>query len=187
MKLKELTLVSSNKEKAREVERILEIPIDIASIDIDEIQSMNLRKITLHKVRQAYQKIKKPVLVDDVSFEVKAWNGFPGPLIKWLLEEKNDPNLMLKMLGNEKNRRAIARLGVGFHDGKKAYFFGGEVKGKIGFKIGGDNGFGWDRVFIPDGFTQTFSEMDPEIKDTMSHRGRALKKLKDFFKANYDI
>lgn len=178
--IKRLVLVSGNKAKTGEVERILGIPIETLSVEIDEIQSMDPEKITLHKLNQAYDIVKKPVIVDDVSFEVEVWNGFPGPLIKWLLESKNDPSLMLRMLGDETNRNATARLFVGFHDGKKTHIFIGEVKGQISHEIRGNNGFGWDRVFIPEGYNETFAEMDPDLKDSMSHRGRALEKFKTF-------
>ena len=187
MRIKELTLVSGNKKKAEEVERILKIPIKTLSLDIDEIQTMDQERLTLHKLNEAHRVVKGPVLVDDVSFEVKVWNGFPGPFIKWLLEEKNDPRLMLKMLGDEKDRKAKAVLVVGFHDGEKPYVFFGEVKCTVSYEIKGDNGFGWDKVFIPEGYAQTFAQMDPDLKDSMSHRGRALNKLSDFLKANYEV
>lgn len=187
MKIQELILVSGNKAKVKEVERILEIPVKTVSFDIDEIQSMDIQKVTTHKLREAFKLVKKPVIVDDVSFEVEVWNSFPGPLIKWLLEGKNDPSLMLKMLGNEKNRRARAVLGVGFHDGEEEYFFNGEVEGTIATEIRGDNGFGWDKVFIPEGYEQTFAQMPPDLKDSMSHRGRALAKLRDFLAIHYEL
>lgn len=178
--IKNLTLVSGNKNKAREVERILKTPIETVNIDIDEIQSMDPQKITIHKVNEAFNIVKKPVIVDDVSFEVEVWNGFPGPLVKWLLEEKNDPTLMLRMLRDEQNRNATAKLYVGLHDGSKHHVFIGEVRGTISTEIRGDNGFGWDKVFIPDGYDQTFAEMDPSLKDKISHRGRAIAKLKKY-------
>lgn len=187
MKLSQITLVSGNKAKAKEVERILKLPIRVVAIDIPEIQSMDQSEIVFHKLEQAFSHVKKPVLVDDVSFEIEAWNGFPGPFIKWLLEQRNDPSLMLKMLGNEKNRKATARLAVGFHDGKNSQVFYGEVKGWVINEVKGDNGFGWDKVFMPEGHSQTFAEMDPKVKDKISHRGVALKKLSDFIKANYEI
>lgn len=187
MKIGKITLVSSNKAKAGEVERILNIPVETASIEIGEIQSMDLEKIALHKLNQAYDVLKKPVIIDDVSFSVEAWNGFPGPLIKWILKAGDGPSLLLKMLDKEKNRRATASLAIGFHDGRKPHLFIGEAKGVIGKEIRGDNGFGWDKVFIPDGYRQTFAEMEPSLKDSISHRGDALSKLSDFLKANYDI
>ena len=175
-----LVLVSGNSAKVAEVERILRIPIERVDKDINEIQSMDPEIITLHKLNEAFKIVSKPVIVDDVSFEVEVWNGFPGPLIKWLLEAKNDPSLMLRMMKGETNRNAIARLFVGFHDGTKSHIFKGEVRGVISQEIRGDNGFGWDKVFIPDGYEQTFAEMPAEIKDSISHRGRALDKLKRY-------
>jgi non-canonical purine NTP pyrophosphatase (RdgB/HAM1 family) len=185
--VKKITFVTGNKAKVREVERILNIPLNVLEADIDEIQDLDLGKIALDKLNKAFKLVKGPVIVDDVSFEVVAWDGFPGPLIKWMLKGKNDPSMILKMLSGTKNRSAKAYLAVGFHDGLNPHMFIGEVKGKIASEIRGDNGFGWDKVFIPDGYTQTFAEMDPKLKDSMSHRGRALKKLSDFLKSKYGI
>ncbi|EKD86281.1 MAG: hypothetical protein ACD_37C00378G0003 [uncultured bacterium] len=189
MKLGKLTLVSGNKAKAREVERILNIPLEILQIELDEIQELDLEKIALHKLNQAFDIVKGPVIIDDVSVEIEAWNSFPGPLIKWLLKagDGGDASTLLKMLGGEKNRKAKARLAVGFHDGKKAHIFIGEVEGTISKQIRGENGFGWDPVFIPLGHEMTFAEMPEKEKDAISHRGRALKKFSDFLKSNYDI
>lgn len=189
MKIDKITFVTGNKAKAREVERILNIPLEILNIELDEIQELDLEKIALHKLNQAFEIVKGPVIIDDVSVEINAWNGFPGPLIKWLLKVGNDGDagVLLKLLENETNRSAKARLAIGFHDGKKAHIFIGEVKGTIGEEIRGENGFGWDPVFIPEGFDQTFAEMDPKVKDSMSHRGRALAEFRDFLNKNYEV
>lgn len=182
-----ITLVTGNKFKAKETAEILDINLEISKIKLDEIQEMDLRKVALHKLNQAYEILKKPVMIDDVSFEVNAWNSFPGPLIKWILKAGNGPGLLLKLLEGEKDRRAKARLAIGFHDGKKPHLFFGESKGSVAHEIRGDNGFGWDRVFIPDGYNQTFAEMPFQLKNSISHRGRALKKLHDFLKSSYKL
>lgn len=189
MKLDKITLVTGNKAKVREVERILDVPLEISEIDIEEIQELDLEKIALHKINQAFNLVKGPVIIDDVSVEIDAWNSFPGPLIKWLLKSGNDgdASTLLKMLKGETNRKAKARLAVGFHDGRKAHIFIGEVEGTISKQIKGENGFGWDPVFIPKGYNQTFAEMDPKVKDSMSHRGRALSKFRDFLNRNYEL
>lgn len=189
MKTPKITFVTGNKAKAREVGRILNIPLEIKEIDIDEIQEIDLKKVALHKLNQAFELVKKPVIIDDVSFEVEAWNGFPGPLIKWLLKSGNhgDASTLLKMLKGEKNRRAVARLAIGFHDGRKQHIFIGVAKGSIASEIRGENGFGWDPVFIPDGYNQTFADMGPGIKDSISHRGKALSKFRDFLNLNYEL
>ncbi len=183
-----ITFVTGSKAKVREAEKILNIPLEIKSIDLDEIQELDLEKIAVHKINQAYELVRKPVIVDDVSVEIDAWKGFPGPLIKWMLKNENDSaKLLLKMLKGEKNRKAKARLAIGFHDGKKAHVFYGEVNGKIAEEIRGENGFGWDPVFIPDGEEKTYAQMSIDEKNKVSHRRKALDKLSDFLKENYGI
>ena len=91
------------------------------------------------------------------------------------------------MMRHEKNRKASVGLVIGFHDGKKPHLFHGKVRGKVADRVRGENGFGWDKVFIQDGQTQTYAEMKPEIKNEISHRGVTLKKFKDFLKDNYNI
>ncbi|MBI2195849.1 MAG: RdgB/HAM1 family non-canonical purine NTP pyrophosphatase [Candidatus Levybacteria bacterium] len=178
-----ITFVTSSKGKVREAEKILNIPLEAKQVDLDEIQELSLEKIALHKVNQAFSLVKKPVIVDDVSLEIDAWKGFPGPLIKWILKTENDTaKLLLKMLVGEKNRKATVRLAIGFHDGKKPHVFYGEVKGKIATEIRGDNGFGWDPVFVPQGEEKTYAQMSVGEKNKISHRRKALDKLKDFLK-----
>ncbi len=182
-----ITFVTGNEFKVKETEEILNIDLDVSKIELDEIQGLDLEKVALHKLNQAYEILKKPVMIDDVSFEVGVWNDFPGPLIKWMLKAGEGPSLLLKLLEKEKNRKAKARLAIGFHDGHKPQLFFGESTGVVAHEIKGDNGFGWDRVFIPDGHIQTFAEMPPDLKNSISHRGRALAKFQDFLKANYKL
>lgn len=184
--MKKILLVTSNSAKVQEFHEIMHVPVEIADIDLDEIQGMDVEKIALHKLNEAYKKVKKPVLVDDVSFEVDAWDGFPGPLIKWILKT-GGPELIIKMLRHEKNRKARVGLVIGFHDGKKPHLFTGKAKGIIADSVRGKGGFGWDKVFIPDGYKLTYAEMEPELKNSISHRGITLSKFKDFLKENYDI
>lgn len=181
MKFREIVFVTGNKAKVREAENILKIPLRVSNVDLDEIQDLGLEKIALHKLNQAYKKIKKPLIVDDVSLEIDEWNGFPGPLIKWMLKAGDgDAKVLLKMLKGVKNRAVTARLAIGYYDGKTSRVFYGTVRGKIADSIRGDNGFGWDPVFIPDGQTKTFAEMSTQEKSKLSHRRRGLDKLKEF-------
>ncbi len=182
-----ITFVTGNEFKAKETGEILQLDLEISKIDLTEIQELDLEKVALHKLNQAYEILKKPVLIDDVSFEIESWNCFPGPLVKWILKAGNGPSLLLKLLEGEKDRRAKARLAIGFHDGKKPHLFFGEVEGAVADTIRGDNGFGWDRVFIPEGYSQTFAEMPSKLKNSISHRGRALEKFHNFLKQNYTL
>jgi non-canonical purine NTP pyrophosphatase (RdgB/HAM1 family) len=186
MKLNQITVVTGNKAKAKEIGRILNYSVEIVDLDLEEIQEIDLEKVARHKLNQAFEILKRPVIIDDVSFEVEAWNSFPGPLIKWILKA-GGPELLLTMMKGQKNRNATARLAIGFHDGKNEYLFFGETKGVIAKEIRRDNGFGFDRLFIPEGYDKTYSELPPKVKDEISHRGRGLSKFKDFLKKNYDI
>ena len=150
-----LYFVTGNKGKVAEAQTILGFPIRIANINLDEIQELDLKKIVTHKVKQAYEIIKHPVFVDDVGVYIEAWNGFPGPFIKFIREAGGN-KLLIRMLESETNRNVVVKAAIGFHDGKKVHIFLGEVLGVIGKEIKGKNGFGWDPVFIPDGKTQTF-------------------------------
>jgi XTP/dITP diphosphohydrolase len=187
MKLPKITLVTGNNKKAEEVQRILNIPLDVKELDLDEIQETNLEKVALNKLNRAFKIVGGPVVIDDVSFEIDAWDSFPGPLIKWMLKDGIDPSLVIKLMKNEPNRKAVAKLAIGFHDGKKAHLFIGAVKGVVAEEIRGNNGFGWDRIFIPEGHHESFAEMDPEVKDSISHRRNALDKFKDFINKNYEV
>lgn len=186
--MKKITFVTGNKNKVLEAEKILNIPLKTVNIDLEEIQETDLEKIALHKIDQAYKKVKGPVIIDDVGIYIHSWNNFPGPLIKWILKAANNsPKILLKMLEGEKDRSATAKLAVGFHDGKKHYLFFGEILGTIANKIRGENGFGWDSVFVPEGQTKTYAEMSLEKKNKVSHRKMALDKLKDFLVRTYGI
>ncbi len=181
MKIPKITFVTGNKAKAREVSRILNIPLEILETEIEEIQEIDLEKVALNKLDQAYKIVSGPVIIDDISLEISAWKGFPGPLIKWVLKSENDTaRLLLKLLENESNRKATAKLAIGYHDGKNPHLFIGSIDGEIASEIRGENGFGWDPVFIPNGENKTFAQMSPEEKDKISHRKKALIKLSDF-------
>lgn len=179
--MQNITFVTGNKNKVRETEQILQVKLAVADIDLEEIQETDIKKVAFHKLDEAYKKIQKPVIIDDVSVSIHAWNGFPGPLIKWILQaSEGSPQMLLKMLQREKDRSATATLAIGFHDGKRRELFLGEIHGSIAHKIQGENGFGWDKVFILEGETRTLAQMPADEKNLVSHRRRALDKLKDF-------
>lgn len=172
--------MTSNKNKVNEAQKILGFPIEIVNFDIDEIQSLDLAKIVKHKVEQAYKKVKAPVFVDDVSFEVTAWNRFPGPLIKFLHRAGNNKfDLLLRMLSIEKDKTVRITAGIGYHDGKAVHVIEGSFIGRI-VPRRGNNGWGFDPYVIPEGYTKTFGELDESIKNKISHRARALRNFKKF-------
>ena len=172
--MRKLYFATSNKGKVGEAAKILEFPIEIANIEIDEIQSLDIRKVAEAKAREAYKKVKNPVFIDDVSFEVEAWNGFPGPFIKFIMiAGNNNYDLLVRMLSAEKNRKVKVTAVIGYHDGKKVHVIEGSFTGKIVPKRG-NKGWGFDPYVIPDGFRKTLGEMGEGFKNKVSHRARAL-------------
>jgi XTP/dITP diphosphohydrolase len=109
--------------------------------------------------------------------EFIAWNGLPGSLIKWFLESVGTEGI-LSMLENEKNRKAIAKTSIGFFDGIKTHLFTGTISGTISKNVQGVSGFGWDPIFIPDGYDKSFAEMTSVEKNAISMRRLALEQMK---------
>jgi XTP/dITP diphosphohydrolase len=180
--MKELIYVTSNDNKAREIAETLGVTIKRVNIELDEIQEMDLKKIIRHKTLEAYGKLKSPVIVEDVGFYIDDWNGFPGPLIKWFHATVGYDKLT-KML-SKKNRNAEFLVAYGLYDGKKFYSFVGSSKGKIATSPRGEGGWGFDTIFIPQGYRKTFAELGGSIKLKISARRIALEKLRRFIKKN---
>jgi len=177
-----LKFVTSNADKFREASKILDCQLEqVSTLIIYEIQTHDINKIVEHKARQAYKELKCPVLVEDSGLIFSAWNGLPGALIKWF-EIAVGCDGLLKMLEGFKNREAFAICLAAIFDGREMHVAKGEVRGKIADSVRGDNGFGWDTIFIPDSHEQTYAEMSFGEKNAMSHRRHALESLKKIFR-----
>ncbi len=177
--MKSLVLATGNKGKQKELEDILEIPIEIADAGMDEVQSMDLEYVARRKAEEAFKIIRKPLIVDDVGVFIEAWNELPGPFVKYFYEIMGLKKI-LKMMENEKNRSVTVKCAVGYHDGNKVHVFTGEVKGVVAEKEKGTEGWGFDPIIIPKGYKETFAEMGFKKKNKISHRGKAFKKLKKY-------
>lgn len=143
-------------------------------LDIDEIQSLDLEKIVKNKAKQAFDKIKDPVIVDDVSAGLSSLSGLPGPFIKFFNKEIGSDSLF--KLSKSENEEVTISCIAAYYDGKHFILGKGTIKGKI-VSPRGDNGFGFDSVVIPDGQKKTMAEMTEEEKMQVSHRGRAFRSL----------
>ena len=174
----QIKFVTEYFNKVRETGVILGVPLDQVKVDgLIEIQTQNIDELVYHKCQQAYDSLKCPVLVEDSGLLFNAWDGLPGPFIKWF-ECTVGCEGMLKMLQTFEDRSAIAVSCFAIFDGIDIKIARGEVKGNIATEIRGSNGFGWDVFFIPKGYKNTYAEMDFEEKNAISHRKIALEKLK---------
>jgi non-canonical purine NTP pyrophosphatase (RdgB/HAM1 family) len=171
--------ITGNPHKIREAEQILNTKLRVENIDLDEIQEIDAFRVSEQKAMQAFELLKKPVVVWDQSLYIDCLNGFPGPLVKWFWKTVTLEKICeIAHKLQDKNISAITMLT--YYDGKIMEHFVGEIKGKIPSKPRGKKGFAWDPVFIPDGDDKTFAEMTSEEKNSISMHRIALKKLKRF-------
>ena len=173
-----ITFITGNAGKAKEVSMYLGIPIEHRSLDLDEIQSLDLEEIVKDKVMRAYEKIGTPVLVEDVSFVFNALGKLPGPLIKWFTKELENEGLCRLVDG--KDRHCVATVCYGFYDGEKVRLFSGSMAGTIADSPKGSNSFGWSPIFIPEGYDKTYAEMSDDERIPFAMRNKALKDVREF-------
>lgn len=176
--MKNITFITGNQNKADYLAKHLGFPVDHVKLDLDEIQSLDLKEIVEHKVKQAYQKVKGPVLVEDVALEFAAFGRLPGTFIKFFVEEMSFEDICL-MLGN-KTRKATARCVFGYYDGRDLKLFEGKLEGEIAKKPAGENGFGWDKIFIPAGYSVTRASLNEEDDRKTYMQIKPFAELKNF-------
>jgi non-canonical purine NTP pyrophosphatase (RdgB/HAM1 family) len=182
--MQQLTFITSNQGKLKQVQHFLHHPIIHQPLDLTEIQSLDLREIVTHKVKDAYSKINAPVLVEDVSLIFVALNKLPGPLIKWFLSSLGTQGLC-DILPPDADRSAIAEVQYAYYDGENLEIFTGQTKGKIALTHKGED-FGWNPIFIPEGYDRTWAEIPLEEQKNFSMRAIALQQLDEFLEKQND-
>lgn len=166
--------------KLREAEKILNkygINIVHAPLLLEEKRSESVDEIAEGCALRAFSILRKPLFVEDSGLFVPALNGFPGTYSAWALKKLGNEGILRLLEG--KDRGAEFRCAVAFTEGKEVRLFTGSVRGRVTESIRGNGGFGYDPVFVPEGEEKTFAEA-PSLKDSLSHRTRALQKFGEF-------
>ncbi|MCX8196056.1 MAG: XTP/dITP diphosphatase [Acidilobaceae archaeon] len=172
---KKVAIVTSNAAKGEEARRILErlgIEAEVVEMEKLEIQSESLEEIALRAARAAYEVLRRPLVVDDSGLFVEALNGFPGPYSSYVYK-KIGVRGVLKLMEGVKDRRAYFKTALAYVSQGVERVHVGVVWGRIAEEARGSGGFGFDPIFIPEGHSRTFAEMEPWEKDALSHRARA--------------
>lgn len=178
LKLKDIIVVTSNKDKLAEINAILGTNHKVSKIAVPEIQSLNLDEVIIAKAKAAYQIIKQPVLVEDISLEIKSLNGLPGPFVKFFLKTLGTEGTVA-LISDKKTDTKVTNA-TAIYDGQNLKIFKGSTRGTLSKKNKGINGFGFDKVFIPKGHKQTYAQMPTKLKNKISHRAKALERLKRY-------
>lgn len=187
---KKFVFATNNTHKLEEVSAILRNKIELLSmkninceVDIRETAD-TLEGNALIKARYIFENYRLDCFADDTGLEVEALNAAPGVYsARYAGNEHNSEENIKKLLRDMKgieNRKAQFRTVFALIINGKEHLFEGIVKGKITKGRHGASGFGYDPVFVPEGCTQTFAEMDSELKNKISHRALATKKLCKF-------
>lgn len=176
----EITFITSHAKKAEQLSWHLDYPVSHQKLDIPEIQSLDPIEVVTHKALEAYSKVDRTVLVEDISIYFTALGKLPGTLIKWFLQELK-PEGLCKLLDRYETRKAVVSSCFALcTDGKEVKIFTAEMHGAISEKPRGENGFGTDSIFIPDGYSKTWGEMGGDEQIKTSVRRIALKKLCEY-------
>jgi inosine triphosphate pyrophosphatase len=175
------TFITGNPHKAKHYEQWLGSHVPHHNLDLDEIQTFDLHELVEHKARQAYSILKKPVMIEDAQLYFTALGRLPGPFIKWFMLELT-PAGVAKLLDGYSDRSARGVDCIGLFDGQTMRFFEGEMHGTIATEARGNGGFGFDPLFINDGYNVTRAQMSEEDYATTSYRKQAIDKLVDYLK-----
>lgn len=188
----ELVFATQNPHKAREIEAKLGDGFTIISLDTlgitEEIPETapTLEGNALMKARYVYEKTGRNCFADDTGLEVEALNGEPGVYsARYAGLQKNPEDnirLLLEKLQPHSNRKARFRTVIALIIEGKEYTFDGIAEGEIINSKRGEEGFGYDPVFVPAGHTRTFAEMSLDEKNELSHRAKAFVKMKEHLK-----
>ncbi|WLF80900.1 nucleoside triphosphate pyrophosphohydrolase ham1 [Lodderomyces elongisporus] len=192
-KLREVVAILSTSTSSRnpstdssssEVNTVGKFTIENRALDLDEVQGTT-ESIIIHKARSAASIIGGPVLVEDTCLGFDAYKQLPGPYIKWFVSALGLDGLV-KMLDGFEDKSASAICTFGYCSGPGAdgeepevKVFQGVTRGKI-VQSRGPTNFGWDSVFQPDGYEETYAEMDKSVKNSISHRYKALDKVREY-------
>ncbi len=178
--VEKLLFTTTNENKLKEAQTILNIPLEGISLEIDEIQSLDPNKVITQKAIAYFQQIGKPLFVEDNSLTFEALNTLPGTYINDFSKALGNDGL-IRLIENYSNRNATATVVIGYiQNFSNIQIFTGTVTGTITSEPRGDQGFGWDPIFIPNGESKTFGEMSLDEKNKYSMRTIALNKFKDW-------
>lgn len=187
----ELVFASSNQHKVEEIQAIAGSKFALKSLNdigcFDEIpETGNTFEANAgQKSRFIYEKYQFNCFGDDSGLEVDTLNGEPGvnsAHYSGSRDFEQNMGLVLSKLGDNSSRNARFRTVISLILEGKEHLFEGMIEGVITLGVSGSKGFGYDPIFIPEGYTITFAEMDASEKNRISHRAKAVKKMLDFLK-----
>ncbi len=174
--MREIFFITSNKDKFKEASSIINsVRLKKKDIDYFEVQD-SIERVSELGAKFAYQKIKKPLIVEDSGLFIDFLDGFPGPYSAYVYDKIGNKGI-LKLLSGIEKREATFKSVISYFDGDIQETFTGSISGRISKYIKGNMGFGYDPIFIVENQDKTFGEMETGEKNKFSHRKKAFKKF----------
>jgi len=162
--MEKIYFATGNEKKVKYASELLGLPVEAVNLDIDEVQSVDLKEVARKKLDKAFALINKPVIVDDVAMEFEELGRLPGTFIRFFIEELGLEKICRLLDG--KSRRATVRVIIGYKDEKQTKLFEGAMHGEIANEPHyGEQGFGkggFSDIFIPDEFGKVSSLLDKD-------------------------
>lgn len=181
----DLYFATTNPRKKEMYEQILNTELQIASLHLEDMQHVDAGEVALKKVQQAYEILKKPVFIDHSALAIRAWGGLPGGLTTTFIVPVGLNNIC-RMLQPFEDKYAEAVSVIAFQDGYMRRKFVGIVPGEIPSEPRGE-GYSWNNIFIPSGFSKTLGEMTEDEMVSISSRRRAMIEFMRFLQGNYEL
>ncbi len=171
-------LVTHNIKKYEEIKKIIP-SLEMVELEYPEIQADTLEEVVEFSLNYLGEKIGGNIIIDDSGLFIEALNGFPGVYSAYVFKTIGNKGI-LRLMEGIKNRRAYFKTVIGVRVDGYNYKLVGICHGEIAMSERGTNGFGYDPIFVPEGYDRTFAEMSTDEKNRISHRGKATRKLAAF-------
>lgn len=183
-----LVLVTQNQHKLKELRPLFkkyDVPFETTFIEKHEIRSESVEEIARVAAEVAFETLQRPVVVDDTGFFVETLNGFPGSYAAIVLKAIGFQGI-LQLMNEKANRSSKFMTAVGYCDGHYLESFLGVMTGVVAREPAGEGGFGYDPIFVPDGFKQTYAQLSLAEKISISHRTNAFEKFLQWYTSTLD-
>jgi XTP/dITP diphosphohydrolase len=181
----EIRFLTRNPGKFRELHALInakKYTLIKDETEVNELQTQDISMLIRNKILIAFEKIRRPLIVDHTGLSFDLLNGFPAGLTS-VFYDSLQPVGIANLIGKSMNRQVTATTLIAYCDGRQIQLFEGRLRGVVASNPRGSEGFQWDTIFIPDGYKKTFAELGNKKKNEISMRRLAFDKFAAFLES----
>lgn len=185
MSTNSITFITGNQHKVDQYAKLLGLDLLHQKVDLEEIQSADIREVALHKINQAYDIVGKPVIIDDFGFCIDELNDLPGPFTKFFVEPADGLEKLCRITDALPNRTAKVVCAIAYKDSQQTKVFVRELRGNVSRQPRGTLGIATDMIFEPQGYGgKTRSELSVDEYNEAYLKVHPIDELKIFMQNN---